>query len=214
MKIALSTMTDSNQGSKRALQKEMRRNEIIEAGLQEFTAQGFSNTRLEDVAERAGIGKGTIYLYFESKESLFEEVIRTSLFPARDEAEDLVEGFVGSAEELLTLHTQRMYTISVNEKIPELLAMVIGEGNRFPQLSDFFFKEMVGRNRELMRSIIKRGIASGEFKETGIEDYTQILIAPVLVSALWKLQFDAHAPLDMNTFAKIHIEFILRGLKN
>lgn len=217
MKAASNTRLAVERGnctsSKRAMQKELRRNEIIEAGLQEFTAQGFSSTRLEDVAERAGIGKGTIYLYFDSKESLFEEVIRQNLFPGRDEAENQAEVFTGSAEELLILHTERMYALSANEKIAPLLAMVIGEGSRFPQLSEFFFNEMVGRNRELMSRIIKRGIERGEFKKTGIEDYTQILISPILISALWKLQFDAHAPLDMEVFAKIHIDFMLRGLK-
>ena len=89
---------------KREQQKEARRKAILEAAFQAFTAQGFTATRLDDVAERAGTGKGTIYLYFSSKEALFEEVVRENLFPGRDLAESKLAEFQGSATEMLTMH--------------------------------------------------------------------------------------------------------------
>lgn len=199
--------------SKRELQKEARRNEIIDAAFAEFTSRGFTSTRLDDVAERAGIGKGTIYLYFDSKESLFEEVVRQNLFPARDAAANLVAEFTGSASELLTLHLQNFYSLLKNEKVPPLMAMVIGEANRFPKLTDFIFREMISKNQEIMKSIIRRGIESGEFRETNIVTYTQILIAPAVISAIWKLQFETILPIDLDEFAQTHIDIILNGLK-
>ena len=199
--------------SKREQQKEARRRAIIEAGLQAFTAQGFTATRLDDVAVRAGIGKGTIYLYFDSKEALFEEVVRENLFPAQEELESLVAQFEGSATELLTTHLRYFYAGLADDKIPPLIAMVLGEGNRFPALTEFFFREMVSGNQDIMRSIIEKGVANGEFRPTDIGRFSQILIAPVLISAIWKLQFESFAPIDLQSFAETHIDLVLNGLK-
>jgi len=199
--------------SKRELQKEARRNAIIDAGFQEFILQGFTATKLDDVAVRAGIGKGTIYLYFDSKESLFEEVIRKNLFPVRDEAELFSAEFQGSATELLTMHFRRMYN-SLNEaNMPQLIALIMSEATRFPTLADFFFREMVSRNQEMLRNVVKKGVASGEFRASFPTEFTQILIAPAMISALWRLQFDAHSPLDFDKYCEAHIDVVLRGLK-
>ena len=114
--------------SKRELQKEARRNAIIDAGFQEFTHQGFTAAKLDDVAVRAGIGKGTIYLYFDSKEALFEEVVRKNLFPMRDEARRFAENFQGTATELLSSHLERLYDILHQDKMPQLVAFYPGAG--------------------------------------------------------------------------------------
>lgn len=198
---------------KREQQKEARRNAIIDAGFQEFALQGFTATKLDDVAVRAGIGKGTIYLYFDSKEKLFEEVVRKNMFPIRDEAKQNVATFQGSATELLTMHFRRMYEVLHEDKMPELVAMIMSEAARFPTIADFFFKEVGSTFQELVTGILKKGIASGEFRDDFPVDYTQLLIAPAMMSALWRLQFDSHAPLDIDAYAKAHIDFILRGLR-
>lgn len=199
--------------SKREQQKVERRNAIIDAGFTEFALQGFTSTKLDDVAIRAGIGKGTIYLYFDSKESLFEEVIRKNLFPVRDAAKIHAEEFRGTATELLTSHFRRMYETLHQDKMPQLLAMIMGEAARFPKLADFFFKEIVRTNKELVRGIIRKGIDNGEFRDSFPEDFTQILIAPAMISAIWRLQFDEFSPLDINAYADAHIDFVLRGLR-
>lgn len=199
--------------SKREMQKEARRNAIIDAGFQEFALCGFTSAKLDDVAVRAGIGKGTIYLYFDSKESLFEEVIRKNLFPLRDEAQSHADEFQGSATDLLTIHFYRMYEILHQGHMPQLVAMVMGEASRFPKMADFFFKEIVSSNQDLVRGIIQKGVDSGEFRKSALLEFTQILIAPAMISAIWRLQFDAHSPLDIDRYAQTHIDFILRGLK-
>ena len=199
--------------SKRELHKEARRNEIIEAGLLEFISQGFMSTRLDDVAERAGISKGTIYLYFDNKEKLFEEVVRKNLSPSPDKALDLLADFEGSAEELLTLHLEGVYALLNREHIPALVSMMVGEVSRFPKLTEFFFKEMVSRHQGLLSGIIKKGIDSGEFIETGLEAYPQILTSPSIMLAIWEIQFNEHSPIDIAAYARTHIDFVLRGLK-
>jgi AcrR family transcriptional regulator len=198
---------------KREINREARRNDIIEAGLLEFTAQGFTSTRLEDVAERAGIGKGTIYLYFDSKQKLFEEVVRKNLFSARDRAVSLVEEFSGTATELLIMHINNMYQFFNKDNIPQLLAVVIGEVNRFPELAEFFFNEMVGQGQGALSLIIQKGVKSGEFRDTDLKHYSQIMIAPIILGAIWKIQFDVFSPVDSEAYAKTHIDLILNVLK-
>jgi len=199
--------------SKREQQKEARRNAIIDAGFQEFALQGFTAAKLDDVAVRAGVGKGTIYLYFDSKEALFEEVVRKNMFPLRDEAKQFAESFQGTATELLTFHLEKMYETLHQDKMPELVAMIMGETSRFPSLTDFFFKEMIENHQSLLRDIIQKGVDSGEFRESALRQFTQILIAPAMISAIWRLQFDEQSPIDFDEYARAHIEFVLRGLK-
>ena len=198
---------------KRELQKEARRIAIIDAALEEFTAQGFTATKLDDVAERAGIGKGTIYLYFDSKEILFEEVVRRNLLGGREIVEKFIATFEGDTGALLAQHFRSMYLFTQNEKIPPLMAMVMGEAVRFPALSRFFYDEVIRPSQELMRRIIRRGVERGEFRADAEEIYVEILIAPILLGALGKLQFGAFAPFDMADYSEKHIAFILRALQ-
>ena len=198
--------------SKREEQKELKRKHILEAGLNTFTSQGFTATKLDDVAKDAGVAKGTIYLYFDSKEALFEDVIRECLFPAIDEVEDLIAEFDGSASELLTMQLKHFYSTMGKDKIPQILSLLIGEGARFPKLSEFFFREMISRNQEYMRFIIKKGVESREFRDTNVEEFTQILVAPAIISAIWTVQFGKISPLDLEAFAQTHIDLLLKGL--
>jgi AcrR family transcriptional regulator len=198
---------------KRVQQKEARRVAIIEAALEEFTSQGFTATKLEDVAVRAGIGKGTIYLYFNSKEELFEEVVRRTLLPDRMLAANFVADFEGTTAELLTNHFRFMYTFMQSEKVPPLIAMVLGEISRFPQLSQFFYDEMISQSKALLESIIERGVKSGEFRKSASNMYHQILISPALLGVIWNLQFKQQAPLDLAVYSEMHIDFILRALR-
>jgi len=198
---------------KRELQKEARRSAIIDAALEEFTSQGFTATKLDDVALRAGIGKGTIYLYFDSKESLFEEVVRRTLFPGRDAAESFVEEFEGSAAELLAIHLTHMHHFMQTDKLPPMVAMIMGEAMRFPQVSQFFYEEIILPSQKLVRGIIRKGIESGEFREGADDIFVQILMAPVMHGSIWNRQFEHIAPIDPEKYSKSHIDFILRALR-
>lgn len=198
---------------KREQQKEARRSAIIDAALEEFTAQGFTAAKLDDVAERAGIGKGTIYLYFDSKESLLEEVVRKNLFPNRDLAETYIASMEGSAAEILAQHFRNIYTFMKNDKVPPLLMMILGETVRFPKLSRFFYEEMISHSQKVTKGIIRRGIESGEFRASAEDIYPQLLFAPAMNGVIWNLQFGEFAPIDIDNYAATHIDFMLRALK-
>lgn len=198
---------------KRELQKEARRVAIIDAALEAFTQQGFTATKLDDVAERAGIGKGTIYLYFDSKENLFEEVVRQTLFPLRDAAAERVASFTGSASELLASHFRGFYAAMNNPKIPPLIAMISSEALRFPAIASFFYDEMISKSHNMLRQIISRGVESGEFRADADRIFLQLLVSPVLASVNWNLQFREQAPIVMDDYIRMHIDFVLRALR-
>lgn len=197
----------------RELRKETRRKEIIAAALQAFTAEGFTVTRLEDIAELADVSKGTIYLYFSSKEELFREVIRENVLPTRDRVLSLIDNASGSAEELLADALQQIYESFQKAHMPDLLALVIGEGKRFPDILAFFHAEMVSRNHESLRRIIRKGIEGGEFREESEHMFPQMIISPVLMAALWKLHFDRFSPIDFNLYAEQHLQMLLSSLR-
>lgn len=198
---------------KREQQKEARRSAIIDAALEEFTAQGFTAAKLDDVAVRAGIGKGTIYLYFDSKESLFEEVVRKNLFPDRELMATYIANMEGTAAEIMATHFRNIYAFMKNEKVPPLLMMILGETARFPKLSSFFYEEMISHSQKVIQGIIKKGIANGEFRPSAEHIYTQLLFAPAMNGVIWNLQFGELAPIDIDNYAEAHIDFILRALK-
>jgi len=198
---------------KREQQKEARRSAIIDAALEEFTAQGFTAAKLDDVAIRAGIGKGTIYLYFDSKERLLEEVVRKNLFPNRDIAESYIAKMDGTAAEILAQHFRNIYGFMKNDKVPPLLMMILGETVRFPKLSRFFYEEMISQSQKMIRGIIQKGIESGEFRASAADIYSQLLFAPAMNGVIWNLQFGEFAPIDIDNYAETHIDFMLRALK-
>lgn len=199
---------------KREQQKEARRSAIIEAALAEFTAQGFTSAKLDDVAVRAGIGKGTIYLYFDSKESLFEAVVRTHLIPDEEMAAAYLNSMSeGSAADILARHFRYMYAFLKHDKVPPLLMMIQSETARFPKLAEFFWQEMIRPSQEVIRHIIRKGVASGEFRADAEHIHAQLLFAPVMHSALWNLTYGNLAPLDLDAYAETHIDFMLRGLR-
>jgi len=209
----MSAPLDLPKTGKRELQKEARRTAIIDAALDAFTHQGFTATKLDDVAERAGIGKGTIYLYFDSKENLFEEVVRQTLFPFRDAAAAHVASFTGTAAELLTSHLGNFYKAMASPKIPPLMAMISAEALRFPAIASFFYEEIISKSQVTLRRIISKGVESGEFRANANELYLQLLTAPVLISATWNLQFRDHDPIVIERYKQMHIDFVLRAIK-
>ena len=209
----MSAPLDLPKTGKRELQKEARRTAIIDAALDAFTQQGFTATKLDEVAVRAGIGKGTIYLYFDSKENLFEEVVRQTLFPIRDAAEARVDNFTGSAAELLTMHLSHFYSAMSNSKIPPLMAMLAGEAWRFPSIAEFFYEEIISKSQRILRRILNKGVESGEFHPDANNLYLQLLTAPVLISTTWNLQFHQHDPIVIEKYMQMHIAFVLRAIK-
>lgn len=193
--------------SNRATRAQERRAAIVDAAMEEFIARGFAATRLDDIAKRAGVAKGTIYLHFKDKESMFEELVRiiivpvvarlTALPPPTGSVRDLIEAFAGNfLKEVIA--TRR----------GDLVRLIVAEGPRFPAVADFYYREVVSRGIAAMRALIELGIARGEIREKDLARYPQILVAPAMIAVIWQSLFARHAPLDAQEMLRVHLDLI------
>jgi len=193
--------------SSRAERAADRRQAIVDAALDEFIARGYAATRLDDVAQRAGVAKGTIYLHFKDKQGLFQELVRTALVPLigrlaapppaggsiRDALENFAETFVKEVA-----MTRR----------GDIVRLIVAEGPRFPDIADFYYREVVSRGIAGMRALIELGIISGEIRQQGLKDFPQIVVAPAMVAVIWQGLFGRHAPLDASKMLRVHLDMI------
>ena len=195
--------------SKRAVGATERRAAIIAAGLDEFTAKGFAATRLDDVAKRAGVAKGTIYLHFKDKEALFQELVRTALGPliVRISNPQIGEG-AGSARAAIELLAETFARDVIGTKRADIVRMIISEGTRFPQLADFYYREVIPHGIAGMRKLIEYGIARGEIRNPALAEFPQLLVGPLVVAVIWQGLFGKQAPLDIAAMLRIHLDLI------
>jgi AcrR family transcriptional regulator len=197
----------SNPPTSRTERAADRRQAIMEAALDEFIEQGYAATRLDDVARRAGVAKGTIYLYFKDKQTLFEELVRTAIVPlvARLATLPPVAGSIRSAlENFVATFVGEVVTT----RRGAIVRLVMAEGPRFPDIADFYYREVVSRGLTGLRALIERGIASGEIRQAGLKDFPQIVVAPAMVAVVWHGLFGAHAPLDSAAMLRVHLDLI------
>jgi len=180
-KPAVPDAPSEKQLSSRAARAAERRQAIIDAALDEFVARGFAATRLDDVAKRAGVAKGTIYLHFADKEALFQELIRTALVPliGRLAAPPPAGGSVRAALEGFANTVAREV---VATRRGDIVRLIVAEGARFPSVADFYYREVVSRGMAGMRALIKLGIESGEIRQEGLTRFPQIVVAPAIVA--------------------------------
>lgn len=201
----------SQRGRKR---KEERPQEILAAAFEEFAAHGYAGARLEDVAKRGGIAKGTIYLYFKDKEGLFGAVVRSVIQPVFGKLASFVEEFPGTAEELLCELLARHYTHVVsNEKARAILRLLIAESGKFPRLSDIFHREIIDPGISALRHALAKGEASGEFRKSKVKDFPQMVIAPGVLAILWRLVLGERDQLNLQAYMTAHMELVLNGLR-
>jgi AcrR family transcriptional regulator len=197
----------SKPASSRAERAAGRRQAIIDAALDEFISRGFTATRLDDVAKRAGVAKGTIYLHFKDKESMFEELIRTALVPliGRLHAPPAIGGSVRDAIEGFA----RTFVQEVaSTRRGEIVRLIVAEGPRFPSVADFYYREVVSRGLAAMRALIELGVARGEIKQKNLARFPQILVAPAIIAVIWQSLFGRHAPLDATAMLGVHLDMI------
>jgi len=197
----------------RKRRKEARPAEIVEAARVEFVDKGFSAARIDDIAARAGISKGLVYAYFPGKEALFEAVIRSTVLPVIEGAAALIAADTQTpAAVQLRMVVTTLYAQLVNTDRRRLLHMVIAEGPRFPEMARFYHAEIISKGRGMLRTLLERGVTRGEFRASALSDYPEIVIAPALVAAVWKLLFEPYEPMDSAAFAEAHLEAMLRAL--
>jgi AcrR family transcriptional regulator len=194
--------------------KEARPDEILAAALASFAERGFAATRLDDVAARAGISKGTLYLYFKGKEDLFEAVVRATLIPNIERLEALTATFDGPSVQLLERLLLTVASVAESE-IGAIPKLVVAEAGNFPELARFYLDEVVRRGLRLIGSILRRGIQRGEFRQVDVEHAAFCVFGPILLAALWKNSLEPYddARLDAQALARAHLDLLLRGLE-
>jgi AcrR family transcriptional regulator len=193
--------------SSRAERAAERREAILEAAMDEFIARGFAAARLDDVAQRAGVAKGTIYLHFKDKEALFQELIRTAIVPLIGRlATPPVAG--GSVRAALEGFARNFVQEVVTTRRGDIIRLIIAEGPRFPSVADFYYREVVSRGLAGMRALIDHGIASGEIRNEALARFPQIVVAPAIVAVIWQGLFGRHSPLDATEMLSVHLDLI------
>lgn len=200
--------------SKWARRKEARPAEIVEAALDLFVEKGFVATKMEDIARRAGVTKGTPYLYFANKEEIFKEVVRSSLVPRLAEGEDLVRTFEGSAADLLRLAVSQWWACIGDPRISGIPKLMVAEACNFPELARFYGEEVILRGNRMLEGILRRGIATGEFRELDVEYTVSVLVGPVIKALLWKHSFACCGlgAVDMERYLACYFDLVMGGL--
>lgn len=197
----------------RARRKEARPAEITAAALELFVERGFAATKLEDVAARAGIGKGTIYLYFPNKVELFRSVLRLGWLPNLEAAEAIVAAHTGSTPELMRKLAEHALRI-IDSPMIAIPKLVLAESGNFPAIALLYLEEVGTRAIRLFAGVIARGVERGEFRPIDTAAAVPLFGAPFLLMALLKHSIGRHAPLpfDPAKVVETHLDVLLRGL--
>lgn len=194
--------------------KQARPPEILEAALKVFAEKGYAGARMDDIARRAGVTKGTIYLYFESKEAVFKTLVRDTIGATLANVSDGARDFQGSAKELIRFALTAMGNLLATSDRVVLPKIIIAESGNFPELARFYRDEIIERGLGLMSGFIERGIAQGEFRRLPVEHAVRLCIAPVLLGAIWRVTFARfdETPYDYQELIDTHLDVLFRGL--
>jgi AcrR family transcriptional regulator len=207
-KVASSGASPAQPAPNRAERAAERRGAIIEAAMDEFIARGFAATRLDDVASRAGVAKGTIYLHFKDKEALFEELIRTAIVPLVNRLAGGPPPVGGSVRDMVEGFARTFIQEVTTTRRGDIVRLIVAEGPRFPEIADFYYREVVSKGLAGMRAAISLGIARGEIQHKELAQFPQILIAPAMIAVIWQSLFSKHAPLDAIEMFRVHLDLI------
>lgn len=199
----------------RKRRKEARPTELTAAALALFVEKGFSATRLEDVASRAGVSKGTLYLYFDSKEALFKAVIQEGILPVVVENEAIAAKHTGSSFDLLEKLLDNWWgKIGLTDfaGIPKLM---VAEARNFPEVARFYYENVICRGRALVGAALERGMATGEFRRMEVETTIDVVIAPILMLLIWRFSMACcqNGESDSRLYLQIHMNILRQGLR-
>ena len=196
--------------------KESRPAELLAAALDIFVERGFAATRLEEVARRAGVSKGTLYLYYESKEELFKAVVRETIVPLIRDKRRGVEQSAASSAELLLRFFREWWEHFGATRLAGIAKLIVAEAGNFPELARFFHEEVVRPNDEVLAAIVERGIARGEFAPIDVGAATHVWMAPLVLKAIAAHSLDTVCPCDEliepERFLRAHVDFVMASL--
>ncbi len=194
--------------------KSARPEEILQAALEVFTDRGFAATKLEDVARRAGVTKGTIYLYYENKEALFKALVRETIVPVIAKGEALAHSFTGTARDLFEQLVREYFRLMGDTPLSGIPRLMIAEAGNFPELARFYYEEVVTRGHRLMAGVLERGMKAGEFRRVDVAVATKLAMAPLMHAVVARKAFAACMPegFDVAKYLDTHIDLYLHGI--
>jgi len=194
--------------------KSARPEEILQAALEVFTDRGFAATKLEDIARRAGVTKGTIYLYYENKEALFKALVRETIVPVIAKGEALAHSFTGTARDLFEQLVREYFRLVGDTPLSGIPRLMIAEAGNFPELARFYYEEVVTRGHRLMAGVLERGMKAGEFRRVNVAVATKLAMAPLMHAVVARKAFAACMPegFDVAKYLDTHIDLYLHGI--
>jgi AcrR family transcriptional regulator len=194
--------------------KDTRPAELLDAALEVFAEKGFAAARMEDIAARAGAAKGTLYLYFASKEAVFEALVRSAVVPNIERAEALAAVHVGPVAPLLRQLMAKVTALIRETRLVVLPRLLVGELYKFPALARFYRVEVIDRGLGLVARMHRRGVETGEFRPQDSDAVARLVVAPVLMMAIWRTVLAPHdeRPFDPASVLEAHVDILLRGL--
>lgn len=192
--------------------KEDRPQEITAAAFGAFAENGFTATKVEDVARRAGVSKGLLYLYFKTKEELFKAVIRSVVTPRLDELTRTLDTAELGAEAFIRGPVLDFMKRVPGSPVSVVIRLMISEAPKHPDLVDYYWQNVASRGLGALRQLLRRGVENGEFRESAVNDLPQLIIAPVMMSIVWGIVF-ADRSLDTDRLIETHVDMILAYIK-
>lgn len=192
--------------------KEERPQEITAAALAAFAEKGYAATRVDDVAKRAGISKGLLYLYFKTKEELFKAVIRSFVVPRIDALAAIIDDSEMSAEEFLRGPFFDFVKTLPGSPISILIRLMVAEGPKHPDLLQFYWDNVVSRGLAAMTELLERGVEQGEFRRSVVNDLPHLFVMPVLFSVVFRLLFEKQCP-DTDKLINTQLDLLITHMK-
>lgn len=194
--------------------KDARPAELLSAALEVFAAKGFAAARMEDIAARAGVSKGTVYLYFPSKQAVFEALVRQAILPNVERLEAMAAAYQGPTADLLRQAMALFPTLVRDQRVVTIPRLVIGEAGTHPDMARFYRENVLERGVGLIAGILRRGMERGEFRPLAPETVAKLWFAPLLLAVVWRTTFEpvGGEPLDLDAYLSTHLDIMLRGL--
>jgi AcrR family transcriptional regulator len=192
--------------------KQDRPQEITNAALAAFAEKGYAATRVDDVAKRAGVSKGLLYLYFKTKEELFKSVIRSLVIPRIDKLTKIVDASEMSSEEFLRGPFLEFAKQMPGSPISVVVRLMVAEGPKHPDLVSFYWDNVVSRGLEIIEELLARGVRNGEFQKSAVSEQPQLFIMPVVFSVIFNLLFGERS-MDTDKIIETQIDLLITHLK-
>ena len=214
--MSTETLSLAEQAPKRERRKQARPGELLNAALDLFVEKGFSATRVEEVAARAGVSKGTLFLYFQSKEDLFKAVVRENIANQFPTWQEEFVAFEGSSSDMLRYALVSWWERIGKTRASGITKLVMSEAQNFPEIAAFYQEEVIQPGNAMIRRILARGVQSGEFKDMDLTQAVHIVVAPMIFLMMWKHSMGACAAsatiVDPEQFIHMQVDVLLHGM--